>query len=51
MEATEAYRNVCVEVTDLPSGGLECDVDLLLQSMQDTAGKLVFIVNVLLQYY
>ena len=31
--------NVCVQLTSLPAGGIECDVDLVLQSQEDTAGQ------------
>ena len=31
--------NVCVQLTSLPAGGIECDVDLVLQSQENTAGQ------------
>lgn len=33
----ERYVNACVELSMLPSGGLECDTTLYLEAQSDTA--------------
>ena len=38
-EGSAQKLNVCVEVADLPSGGLGCDVLVTFRAIQDTASK------------
>ncbi len=35
----DGYLLVCVEISDVISGGLECDVVVSLQAVDRTAGK------------
>ncbi len=36
----DGYLMVCVEISDITSGGLECDIVVSLQATDGTAGKL-----------
>ncbi len=39
MEADGAVGDVCVEVTSVPSGGIECEFSLILEPTAGTAGE------------
>ncbi len=36
----DGYLMVCVEISDIPSGGMECDIVVGLQATDGSAGKL-----------
>ncbi len=36
----DGYLLVCAELSDVPLGGLECDISVSLQAVDGTAGKL-----------
>ncbi len=36
----DGYLLVCMEISDIPYGGLECDIGVRVQAIDGTAGKL-----------
>ncbi len=38
-EEGDEYLMVCVEISDVPAEGLECDVVVSLEAIDGTAGK------------
>lgn len=41
VEADGVDMDVCVQLTSLPLDGIECDVDIVLQTQEDTAGQTI----------
>ncbi len=38
-EEGDGYLMVCVEICDVPTGGLECEIGVYLEATNETAGK------------
>ncbi len=42
-EEGDGYLMVCVEISDVPTEGLECDIDVYLEATNGTAGKWYYV--------
>ena len=38
MESDDVDERICIELTSIPSSGLECDIDVILEPQGGTAG-------------